>query len=259
MRIVILAPQKLNESKLEYFKHIFLSSKIEVLGAVILNPIKEKPLLKLRRKIKRDGLLMSLRRFIYNKIETKFHNSMKRSAKLYFEEKSIPIVVTKEKYSKNVIEFISSKKPDALFRTGWGIIKEPLLSITPVGIVSYHHGDIRKYRGMPPCFWQLYNNESSMKVTIQILKEGLDCGKIVAEKDVQIRERDDLKTLHRRVYAVTYSMASVALEMLDDPHFKPVEIKKSNLGTLYTTPKISQLFMLYLKIYIKNIKPSRKN
>jgi methionyl-tRNA formyltransferase len=73
------------------------------------------------------------------------------------------------------IENIRKFKPDILLLIdGFGIIKEPLLKITPLGVLSYHHGNMQKYRGEPPAFLELYNNENEMGITVQILSSGLE-------------------------------------------------------------------------------------
>lgn len=39
-------------------------------------------------------------------------------------------------------------------------------------MLSYHHGDMRRYRGQPPGFWELYNGEREIGVTVQRLAAG---------------------------------------------------------------------------------------
>ena len=61
------------------------------------------------------------------------------------------------------MEAIARRTPDVLLRIGgFGIVKEPLLSLCRAGVLSYHHGDMRRYRGQPPAFWELYHGERSI-------------------------------------------------------------------------------------------------
>jgi methionyl-tRNA formyltransferase len=130
---------------------------------------------------------------------------------------------------------------------GYGIIKEPILSIPPFGILSYHHGDMRKYRGQPPAFWELYNNEKEMGITVQILNSGLDCGIPVVEKTVEIRKNDTLKMLFNRAMKESESMMHEALKMLENPGFHPAKIE--SFGKVYTLPDLGQ----WLKLNIKGL------
>ena len=45
--------------------------------------------------------------------------------------------------------------------------------------MSFHHGDNRKYRGIPSSFWEVYNNEDQTGFTLQILDDELDNGFVV--------------------------------------------------------------------------------
>ncbi len=256
MRLVILSPCILNDDKLGYFAHVFSNANIQVVGALIHKPNIVGPAFSgslIWTRVRSRGPRKTIRRIVYHKMESSFHLPIHKKADEYFEERNIPTLISEEKYSASVVDFIRSKSPDALFRTGWGIIKEPLLSLTPIGVLSYHHGDIRRYRGMPPCFWQLYHNESSMKVTVQILSGGLDCGLIVKEKAIPIGKSDTLKTLHRRAYTETYSMASEAMNLLNNKRFQPVQLSQEELGPIYSTPMVMQLVALHWKVLFRRI------
>lgn len=97
---------------------------------------------------------------------------------------------------------------------GFGIIKEQLLTITPLGVLAYHHGNMRKYRGIPPAFWELYNNEMEMGVTIQVLAPGLDCGIPIEEKSIEIRPKDSYKSLKNRAFKESENLMYDALRKL---------------------------------------------
>lgn len=267
MKLFILAPKNLYVDELGYLSHIFKSPRIQVVGVAIHQPeLKSSPktLGTIIERIKKNArkLLsreMSLKeawaRFsrnkgikLYARFAAKVHQTGRVSAETYFKEKGIPILTTAKKYSKEVVQFITSKEPEAMFRMGWGIIKEPLLSLTPKGIVSYHHGDIIKYRGIPPCFWPLYNGESEMKVTVQILEEGIDCGPVVKEKGIPIYKADTYEILNRRAYKQTYSMAAEACELLDNDQFAPKKLSTTEQYPLYTYPTLLEWLFLSLRV-----------
>jgi len=182
-------------------------------------------------------------------LQKKVHLDANRISYKYFESYNIEYIITKRKYSSEVLDFIKSKHPDALFRCGWGIIKEPLLSITPTGILSYHHGNIRKYRGHPPAFWQFLNKEKSVGVTIQILEDGIDCGAIVKETQIPIYAIDTYESLNRRVYTMTYSLIVEACQLMDSNNFIPKKLSPDELGPIYSLPKFYQLINFILLNY----------
>ncbi|TSA28019.1 MAG: hypothetical protein D4R67_05010 [Bacteroidetes bacterium] len=69
--------------------------------------------------------------------------------------------------------------PHFLLRFGFGIIGGEILTIPQYGIWSFHHGDEMKYRGGPPGFWEILNNEPVTGVILQRLNERLDKGFIL--------------------------------------------------------------------------------
>jgi folate-dependent phosphoribosylglycinamide formyltransferase PurN len=160
---------------------------------------------------------------------------------------------TKDIYSPETIDIIRKSNPDILLLVGgFGILKEPLLSLTRLGVLSYHHGDMRKYRGQPPAFWELYNNEKEMGITVQILTSGLDCGIPVVEKTLEIKKDDTPEKLQIRAEKESENMMYEALKKLADPGFVPSKIEI--YGKIYTIPDLKQWIVLKMKILWRRIK-----
>jgi methionyl-tRNA formyltransferase len=175
------------------------------------------------------------------------------STEKFCRENRISVYKTKDIYSHEAIDKIRNYNLDVLLLTGgYGIIKEPLLSITPLGILSYHHGDMRKYRGQPPALWELYNNEKEMGITVQILTSGLDCGFPVVEKTIEIRKNDSLKKLQNRAIRESVNMMYEALKKLANQKFIPA--KPESLGKAYTIPDLRQWIVFNIKILLRKLK-----
>ena len=114
--------------------------------------------------------------------------------------------------------------------------------------------DFRKYRGVPACFWPLYYAENEMKVTVQILTEGIDCGPIIKEEVIPIFRKDNLRLLNRRAYNQTYSMAADACELLDSNHFIPATLPEGELGKIYTLPTLVQWINFIIRMNFKRFR-----
>jgi len=170
-------------------------------------------------------------------------------------------VATEEFCRRNGIEFCEARDPyapqtRAQIRThhldvlvllgGFGIIREPLLSLCPQGILSYHHGDMRKYRGMPPGWWELYHGEREMGITVQKLAAGLDCGVPIEEKRIPIYPNDTVATLQARLYTEDEDMLYVALRKVSNPDFTPTVIRE--FGRVYTLPNFHQWITLNARV-----------
>jgi methionyl-tRNA formyltransferase len=135
---------------------------------------------------------------------------------------------------------------------GFGIVREPLLSVCPRGILSYHHGDMRKYRGMPPGLWELYNGEKEIGITVQKIAAGLDCGVPIEEKHISIYPNDTLGTLTGRLKTEDEGMLYAALKKVANPDFTPVPIQE--FGEVYTLPNLRQWLTLNARIAYRRLR-----
>lgn len=67
----------------------------------------------------------------------------------------------------------------------FGILKGDVLAISRHGVWSHHHGDPRRYRGRPSCFWELHDGATEVSAGIQRLNEKLDGGAFMALATVE--------------------------------------------------------------------------
>lgn len=68
---------------------------------------------------------------------------------------------------KNHFQEISSYELDFIINFTFNKLDDSLFDITKYGIWSFNFGDMEKYTGNPPCFWEIYNN---VNVTGAVLK-----------------------------------------------------------------------------------------
>jgi len=70
-------------------------------------------------------------------------------------------------------------KPDILVRLGFRILTGPILNMAKFGVWSYHHADNKVNRGGPAGLWEVINREATTGITLQILSESLDGGRVL--------------------------------------------------------------------------------
>lgn len=249
MRIGILASKSLNGFNIKVLEPIMNDENFSVELVIIDDRPEKSTKEKIIKNIKRGRggyiLIMGLKELLQK-------NNKNKKTESFFKEKNIPIIKVKKPYSNETLNKIKSFDLDVLLlRGGFGIIKEPLLDIPPKGVISYHHGDMRKYRGMPPAFWELYNGENEMGVTVQKLSKKLDQGIPLVEKKIEIRPTDDWKTLKSRAYEESVDMMYKALNKLDKENFQQESIDE--VGELYTLPNFRQWMSLKLKVISRKI------
>ncbi len=179
-------------------------------------------------------------------------------ASAFLGERGIEVREIDDLYARERLEWIEAVRPDCIFRSGFGLIREPVLSLAAKGVLSYHHGDIRRYRGQPVAFWELYRGEREMAATVQVLSTQLDAGRIVLQRPVPIRPTDSWRTLERRAYRLSTDMLLEACLRVARPGFEPHVVAQSELGALHTLPNLRQWLRLQARVLRRRAKARRR-
>jgi folate-dependent phosphoribosylglycinamide formyltransferase PurN len=250
MKILLLCAPALSDSQVRVLGPFLESPSHTLVACLIDNRPAKTALQKLRTNLRkgRGGyvLILAFNRALGSK-------DPGRQTRAFMEAHDIPVIMGDKPYSNETLAALRKLKPDVLVRLGgFGIVKEPLLNIGRHGVLSYHHGDMRTYRGQPPGFWELYNGEKQMGVTVQRLSAGLDCGVPVVEMTIPIRRADNMTSLRERLFRDSAGMMFAAVERIEDPGFSPPEI--SSYGHVYTLPNLRQWLLFNLKITVRSIR-----
>lgn len=248
MRIVVLSGSRLDGFQQQVLKPIVADPAFEIVGALV--DARPKPSFKKRflKNLKRGRGGYMLVMFFRSRRHKNGGSSM--ASKEYFDRIGVSCLTTLDPYSESTVKELKSRQPDVMVMLGgFGIVKEPLLSLAPQGILSYHHGNMRKYRGQPVGFWELYNGESEMGVTVQRLASGIDRGTPIVERVVPIDKSDDVKSLCARAMSFSINMMHEALQLIMDPSFSPSVIHQ--FGPVYTLPNLRQYLRLQLKLLFR--------
>ena len=139
MRIVILSGLGLSAFQQQVLEPIVDDPSLEIVGALIDG--RPKPSFKKR-------FIKNLKRGRGGYMLVMFFKSRRRKdnssvvAKDCFDKIGVPHLSTCEPYSETTVSKLKEWHPDVMVMLGgFGIVKEPLLSLAPKGILSYHHGN----------------------------------------------------------------------------------------------------------------------
>ncbi len=101
------------------------------------------------------------------------------------------------KISDNIIDEISSLKPDILVVVAYGqIIPKKLLDIFEKGCFNVHPSLLPLYRGASPIQNALLNGDSETGITIMLMDEKMDHGDILAVKKINLTGEETNESLH---------------------------------------------------------------
>ncbi len=251
MRVGLLMASSISEFRLKTLKPILEDKRFSVEVAIIdkrKKSLKEKIIKNLKKGRGGYIIIMALEKLFFKKEYEKSYDTKK-----FCKEHKITYIETLDPYSNEVLETIKKHNIDVLLLVGgFGIIKEPLLVATPLGVLSYHHGDMRKYRGQPPVFWELYNNEKAIGVTLQRLSKLLDAGEVICEKHLKIYPSDTLRSLEKRLRDESIDMMYEALIKLLNKEFQAKKIEQ--LGKVYTLPNLREWIVFQIKMFFRRVK-----
>lgn len=133
-----------------------------------------------------------------------------------------------------------------------GILQGDILTRPKYGVLSFHHGDIRRYRGTPAGFWEFIHNAPRGGVTLQRLTSKLDAGYIVTFKSVDLSDAHTWAEIRRRLFRCSPDALATGIRKLQDPAFDPSSVPKEELGTLYYMSEIT--FRIQMIYFLKEIR-----
>tara|TARA_B100001250_G_C19796644_1_gene789023 strand:+ start:697 stop:2271 length:1575 start_codon:yes stop_codon:yes gene_type:complete len=168
------------------------------------------------------------------------------------EELKIKILKRNE-FNKKDLKDIKNKKFDILIRSCANILDKDFFKISKYGIISFHHGDYKHFRGSPAGFWEVFNKERKTGFMIQKINEGLDYGNIILEGFVQTKSFFLLNQAELYLKSNFY-LKKFLLDFSKNKKF--IFIKKGKKGKIYETPKIYNQIKYILqtnKILIKKL------
>ncbi len=109
---------------------------------------------------------------------------------------SVACLETAALHARETSERIRAAAPTLIFSiNSFRVIREPLLSLPPQGILNFHNGPLPRYRGMNACSWAIFNGETQHGVTWHFMTAEVDAGDIVAQRLFPIRPAETAATL----------------------------------------------------------------
>jgi len=192
---------------------------------------------------------------LLQKYPRKFTPSSKTPGLQYSWEriKSIPniqYISCKDMHSKEVLKKVQLFKPVLGISLSSPILKVSIFAIPTLGTINLHKGKVPYYRGMPPAFWELWNNEKEVGCTIHKIEKGLDTGDILLESIMPISKYSTVKGLQIQLDELGVSMLEEAVGLILTR--RDVWAPQQKGGKTYFKPTLKQKSILENKLPTKN-------
>lgn len=98
----------------------------------------------------------------------------------------VPVQFVASYHSAEAIESMRAADADLGVVLGTNILKESVFAIPRLGSINLHQGLAPFYRGGPPVFWELFNGESEVGLTVHFVAAKVDTGEIVLQETVPL-------------------------------------------------------------------------
>ncbi|PKL72657.1 methionyl-tRNA formyltransferase [Candidatus Kuenenbacteria bacterium HGW-Kuenenbacteria-1] len=112
----------------------------------------------------------------------------------------IPIFQPENIKDQKNIELIKKMQPDLIIVASYGqILPKEILEIPKFGCLNIHASLLPKYRGASPIQSAILNNDKETGITIILMDEKMDTGKIISNTKIKIQNNDTSQILHDKL------------------------------------------------------------
>ncbi|MGI8669923.1 MAG: formyltransferase family protein [Aridibacter sp.] len=149
---------------------------------------------KLERSIKYDGYLETLKKFSAKFFggktegaeELKVVQDKQKNLDKSAENLGIPIFHVENYHSEETRNKLKNLDADLGVLYGTNIIKKSVFEIPGMGSINIHQGLAPIYRGGPTVFWELYNGEKKIGITVHFVAPKVDTGDLILQKTLPL-------------------------------------------------------------------------
>jgi peptidoglycan/xylan/chitin deacetylase (PgdA/CDA1 family) len=149
-------------------------------------------------------------------------------------------------HSDESFELLREFSPDLGLSLAAPILREPLFSIPRFGTLNLHKGKVPQYRGMPPAFWEFWNDEQMFGCTVHWVLSQLDAGDVVLESSLTRAAFSSLRGIQLQLDEIGIDlMCNAVREVLFG---NPVYKSQLGKGKTYRKPTLAQVATLNEKL-----------
>ena len=118
-------------------------------------------------------------------------------------------------YNSLLLEHLKEKKPDYIILAGYmKIIAPEIVQEFPNRIINIHPADTSLHQGLHGYEWAFENKLKTTKVTVHFVDEGLDTGKVIGKKVVDISDCNSIEEVEQEGLKVEHRFYSECLREL---------------------------------------------
>lgn len=148
-------------------------------------------------------------------------------------------------FSEADIEKIKEYHLDFVLRFGFNIIRGKVLKAARYGVWSFHHDDEKKYRGAPPCFWEIYKNDNITGAMLQRLTDQLDGGAVLKKGFLKTIKTSYVENMDTVLFRSAIWPAHVCTEIQNgDAYYIDNPASTTSASVFYAPDNLQMIFFL---------------
>lgn len=159
---------------------------------------------------------------------------------------NLTILTVDDIHAAETLETVRVFAADLGLSLGAPFLRPSLFSLPRLGTLNLHKGKLPEYRGMPPAFWELWNDETSVGCTVHWIDAKLDTGPIVIADAVPRKAYSTVRGMQLLLdelgVELTRKAVSLVLSGTSRPLPQPAE------GRTYRKPAVAQIVALNRKL-----------
>jgi hypothetical protein len=167
---------------------------VEVAGVFIETDVVRRARLaeKVKRSIRYDGYWATAGKFARKLIASGRSRAIEAiengrdAVRKVAEEHNIPVHSVGNFHSATSIALLRAAEADLGVVLGTNILKESVFKVPKLGSINLHQGLAPYYRGCPAVFWELFNGEREVGLTVHFVESKVDTGEIILQRVVPL-------------------------------------------------------------------------
>jgi folate-dependent phosphoribosylglycinamide formyltransferase PurN len=157
--------------------------------------------------------------------------------------RGVPFHFVNNYHTAEAVELMRAARADLGVVYGTNIIRESVFGIPRLGSINLHQGLAPFYRGGPPVFWELYNGEREVGLTVHFVAAKVDTGAVLLQETVPLAyddaHGDDFETFIEeytaRLRALSAELVARAVGMIAEGTHE-ARPQDTSLGRRYRLP-----------------------
>ncbi len=142
---------------------------------------------KIKRSIRYDGYFATIKKiFKSENQESKVVQTSQDDLEKCVAKLKMPLHKIENYHAEKAIKLLKEQNADLGILYGTNIIKEAVFQLPRLGSINIHQGLAPIYRGGPTVFWELFNGEKELGITVHFVAPKVDTGDIILQKIVPL-------------------------------------------------------------------------